>query len=221
MAKAFIFDFNGVLWWDTALQEQAWDEMASKLRGRPFTKEEKFNHLHGRPNRYILEYLAGRKMSEGGWARLAQEKEDIYQKLCLQQRSNFKLSPGATNFLGSLGKAGILMTIATSSGKSNVDFFVKNLNLGKWFDVSKIVYDDRTFPGKPAPDIYLRACIILKVDPGDAVVVEDSKSGIEAAYAAGIGRIIALGPRPKWDELSVLKGVSEVVEDLGQVKVEI
>jgi beta-phosphoglucomutase-like phosphatase (HAD superfamily) len=39
---------------------------------------------------------------------------------------------------------------------------------------------------KPAPDIYLRACQDLDVDPSEALALEDSASGVAAAKAAGL-----------------------------------
>ncbi len=38
--QAVLFDFNGVLWWDTQLQERAWVEFSSMVRGAPLTPEE-------------------------------------------------------------------------------------------------------------------------------------------------------------------------------------
>ena len=49
------------------------------------------------------------------------------------------------------------MTIATMSEWDNVEFYIKEFNLGKWFDLDKIVYSDGTIPGKPAPDIFMIA----------------------------------------------------------------
>ncbi|MCA0404992.1 MAG: HAD family phosphatase [Proteobacteria bacterium] len=40
--------------------------------------------------------------------------------------------------------------------------------------------------GKPAPDVFLYAASQLGVDPGHAVVVEDSVAGVEAARRAGM-----------------------------------
>ena len=35
-----IFDFNGVLWWDNALQESSWRDWSAELRGTPLSDEE-------------------------------------------------------------------------------------------------------------------------------------------------------------------------------------
>ena len=40
--------------------------------------------------------------------------------------------------------------------------------------------------GKPAPDIFLKALSLLQVNNEEAVVLEDSKNGILASYAAHI-----------------------------------
>lgn len=39
---------------------------------------------------------------------------------------------------------------------------------------------------KPQPDIYLKACQLLDVEPGNAAAIEDSPNGIRSAYAAGM-----------------------------------
>ena len=88
----------------------------------------------------------------------------------------------------------IVFTIATSSEKTNVDFFFKNLPLGNWFDINKIVYDDGKLPGKPLPDIYLKAAEKIDLSPQKCIVIEDAISGIKSAYNAKIGKIIAINP---------------------------
>ena len=46
---------------------------------------------------------------------------------------------------------------------------------------------------KPDPAIYLHACEVIGVKPGDCVAVEDSKSGATAAFRAGIPCIAYVG----------------------------
>jgi beta-phosphoglucomutase-like phosphatase (HAD superfamily) len=215
--KGIIFDFNGVLWWDNHLQEQAWKEFSTSLRGLPFSEEEIAIHVHGRNNRYTIEYLLGRTVSDDELHKFTQQKEELYRQLCLDQDSEFKLSPGAIELLNFLVTNHLPHTIATASERTNLDFFIKYLDLNRWFNLKQVIYDDGTRPGKPAPDLYLDAARELGLSPKECVVVEDSRSGIQAAHGAGIGYIIALGPQHKHSELIQLEGVSNVVENLGQI----
>jgi len=215
--RAVIFDFNGVLWWDGHLQDRAWGDFAERVRGRRLSAEEMAVHVHGRNNGHTLAHLLGRPLSEEEAARLAEEKEILYRDLCLAQGPGFCLSPGAVGLLDWLAAQGVPQAIATASGRANVDFFREHLGLARWFGPGQIVYDDGTLRGKPAPDLYLRAAAVLGRPPGRCLVVEDSRSGIEAARAAGIGCLVALGPRAEHEALRRLPGVDRVVEDLGEV----
>lgn len=209
-----IFDFNGVLWWDSHLQEHAWQQFSEMVRGKPLSPEEMKVHVHGRTNQHSLEYLTSHSVQGHTLTRLTQQKESIYRALCLEQGEGFKLSPGAINLLNFLVRREIPHTIATASEKTNLDFFVNHLQLDRWFDLKQIVYDDGRRPGKPAPDIYLEAANRLELEPTQCIVVEDSHSGIEAAYQAGIGQIVALGPENSHPVLSKLKGVNMIVKNL-------
>lgn len=214
--RGIIFDFNGVLWWDSHLQEQAWKQFSREIRGASVSDEEMAIHVHGRNNRHTLEYLTRRNVGGEELVQLTQRKETIYRRLCLEQGPGFRLSPGAIELLGFLVDRRIPLTIATASERTNLDFFVVHLDLARWFEVEKIVYDDGTTPGKPAPDIYLRAARNLGLEPACCVVVEDSHSGIQAARSAGIGHIIALAPADRHRRLAQLAGVAGVIENLGQ-----
>jgi len=114
-------------------------------------------HVHGRNNSHILHYLTGRSLRSSELDELTQGKESLYRSLCLAQGALFTLSPGAEELLDLLAAKNIPRTIATSSERTNLDFFIAHFKLGRWFDVQRIVYDDGSFPGKPAPDMYLRA----------------------------------------------------------------
>ena len=238
--EAIIFDFNGVLLWDTAIHEQVWKEFAASLRGAPLSDEEIAVHMHGRTNQHLLEYLLGRALPDTEIQRLSEEKETIYRTRALALGADYQLSPGAVELLDFLvehnlppgrphgippgsphgipfGRPhGIPYTIATASGKGNLDFFIQHLDLGRWFDLDRIVYDDGSLPGKPAPQIYLQAARNLNVPPAHCIVVEDSLSGLQAAHAAGIGCIIALGPPQRHAALRQVAGVTTVISSLAE-----
>jgi HAD superfamily hydrolase (TIGR01509 family) len=212
-----IFDFNGVLWWDNALVEKGWQRTAMELRGRLFSAEEIARIVRGRNGRDTLEYLAGHPLEEVEIRRLIDEREAAYRELCLQEGENFRLSPGAEELLDYLKARSIPRTIATASEKMNVDFFVAQLGLARWFDPRLIVYDDGVRRGKPAPDFYLQAAANLKLNPSGCVVVEDSLTGMRAARAAGIGCLVALGYVSADDDGLKEIPVDAAVRNLGEL----
>jgi len=219
--QGIIFDFNGVLLWDDSLHKEAFVETAIKLRHKPLTDQEIAERVLGRTNKMIFEYLAGRALPDDQVQDLTNRKESVYRRLCLKRPKEFQLSPGAVELFNFLIAKNIPHTIATSSEKTNVGFFVRELNLGKWFDVSNIVYDDGIRSSKPNPDIYLEAAQKINLSPEKCVVVEDATSGVEAAYRADIGIIIALGPKNIHEALLQLPGVSKVIESLKEFPVQL
>lgn len=190
--QGIIFDFNGTLFFDSHMHYEAWRIYSKKLRGYSFTDDEMRNNMFGRTNADIIEYAIGKKPSEDMVEKLAKEKEAMYREMCLKDKKNFVLSPGAEDFLNYLKENNIPRTIATMSEWDNVEFYIKEFNLAKWFDLDKIVYSNGKIPGKPAPDIYQIAAKNINLAPKDCVVVEDALSGINAANSAGIGMIIAI-----------------------------
>lgn len=214
--SAVIFDFNGVLLWDSPFHEEAWQTTALTLRRLRLSEQEIAEHVHGRPIAYTLGYLTGRSVVGQELADLTELKESLYRRLCLEHPERFVLSPGAIPLLEALEARHVAHTIATSSEITNLRFFVDRLALANWFAPRLIVYDDGSMPGKPAPDIYLKAAQRLGTPPAQCIVVEDSLSGIEAARAAGIGHIIAIGPRERHAGLRECAGVAEVIESLAE-----
>lgn len=210
--KGIIFDFNGTLYWDSAKHKQAWREFSKRLRGTPFTDEEMIKYMFGRTNEQIISYAIGKAPSPRLVKELGDEKEAIYRQMCLDDRENFKLADGVPEFLDFLKENGIPRTIATMSDKNNVDFYVENFNLGKWFDIDKIVYSNGLIPGKPAPDIYEIAAKNLELKPADCIVVEDALSGIEAARLAGIGKIIAICSEESPDLYKNIPAVTGIIK---------
>jgi len=212
--RAIVFDFNGVLLWDADLQAKSWQALARELRGYEMNEEELATRMHGRPNADVLSYLAARNLAGRELLDLIQRKESLYRQLLLANPGQFVLSPGAQELIEALVLGSVPRTIATSSEITNLNFFIQHLRLARWFDVAKIVYDDGSRPGKPAPDVYLAAAENIHAEPGQCIVVEDAVSGLESAYAAGIGCIIGLGGPAVRARLLACEGVELVIESL-------
>ena len=212
-----IFDFNGTLFFDSDKQEQAWHTVSRQLRGKGFTSEEMYERVHGRSSRSIFEYLLRKPLTQEQVWELIERKETIYRELCLQDEERFRLAPGAAELLDWLCEHGIPHTIATASEIRNVRFFREHFGLDRWFDPRRIVYDDGTFSGKPAPDIYLRAAERIGLSPSRCNVAEDARSGIEAARRAGAGMIVAVASTMDRGTVGRIEGVDVVIDRFDQL----
>lgn len=190
--SAVIFDFNGTLYFDSHLHIAAWKRFL-KLHGFPAMTDEQFKEKFlGRNNAEIMEMLHGRVLPTEEMEALAEEKEAIYRDICRERPEELHLVAGAEAFFDALKAHGIPFTIATGSGKSNVDFYFDVFRLDRWFDYSLVVYDDGTLPGKPDPALYLKVIELMGLEPANCMVFEDSFSGIHSAHNAGVGRIAAI-----------------------------
>ena len=211
--KGIIFDFNGTLYWDSQLHYDAWRDYSKILRGYSFTDEEMRDRMFGHTNEDIIEYAIGKKPSKEMVEKYGKEKEALYRKRCLLDPENFKLAPGAVEFLDYLKENNIPRTIATMSEWDNVEFYIKEFHLEKWFDIDKIVYSDGTIPGKPAPDIFMIAAEKIGLNPADCVVVEDAIAGIKSAEDAGIGEIIAIASLEPIEFYKKISAVKRIIKN--------
>ncbi|MFP7171716.1 HAD family phosphatase [Terribacillus sp. 7520-G] len=192
--KGVIFDFNGTMFLDSHLHEQAWFHMVRKYAAGSISDEEIFKNIHGRTNSEILRHFVSKELSDDDIRELSDEKEGFYRELCLQNKKDLVLTKGLTDTLDHLKAQDIPRTIATATVKENVSFYFDVFKLDRWFDFNAVTFDDGSFPGKPAPDIFLIAAKKLGLQPSECLVVEDAFSGLTAAKEAGIGTVIAIDP---------------------------
>lgn len=118
-------------------------------------------------------------------------------------RDGLPIKAGARELLAYLRQKGVPIALATSARRASVEH---HLAVTGW-DASlfnAIVTGDMVENGKPAPDIYVRACAALGVAPEHAVAVEDSFNGIRAAHAAGMLPVMVPDLMPPSDEIAPL-----------------
>ena len=211
--KGVIFDFNGTLYWDSQLHYDAWREYSKILRGYEFSDEEMRDKMFGHTNGDIIEYAIGKKPTQEMIEKYGKEKEALYRKRCLLDPEKFKLAPGAIELLDFLKENKIPMTIATMSEWDNVEFYIKEFHLEKWFDLDKIVFSDGKIPGKPAPDIFKIAAKKINLQPEECIVFEDAIAGINSAKGAGIGKIIAIASIEPISFYKKINGLYSILKD--------
>lgn len=113
------------------------------------------------------------------------EIKSEWNRMALDKYTNeVPLKKGIPAFLEYCKNAGILLGIATSNSRELVEAIADVYHLRNYF--SCILTSCDVGKGKPAPDIYLKAAEILKVDPARCLVFEDIIAGIQSGIAAGM-----------------------------------
>ena len=111
--------------------------------------------------------------------------------------------PGIRRVISDAQDAGWRLAVASTSAEASVHAILEYA-VGKEradrFDV--FLAGDCVPKKKPAPDIYLLALEKLGVDPAGVLVVEDSRNGLEAAYAAGLRCLVTVNGYTEKEDFS-------------------
>ncbi len=213
MIKAVLFDFNGTLFYDTWIHVEVWIQFFKEKLNYDMSKEEFMERIFGRDNNAIIKDMF--QIDDlNRIHQLSEEKEEMYRAIC--RKLDISLVNGAEEFFDYLVEKKIPFTIATGANQSNVDFYFEVFHLDKWFDYSKVVFDDGYLPGKPDPTVYLKACEKLNVNPSDCIVIEDSITGVKAAKAAKVKDIYVISNNETFDEevTLIVKDYHKLMEKL-------
>lgn len=115
---------------------------------------------------------------------------DVAQrKLDILGREGIPIKPGLLELLEELEKRNIKRAVASGSSIDTIEGYLVQSGLTEKFDM--VLSSQSVKRGKPAPDVFLKVCEKMKVEPGHALVLEDSINGVQAAVAGGI-KVIAV-----------------------------
>ena len=203
MIKAFVFDMDGVLT-DTA--------KVSVELVRSYFSSLGWN---------IDEETVSKNLGKGMKALFSDSAVDIGKAVDTEEALKYSkevypdlmknVAPvkGASELVRLARSSGILTAVASSAPEWRVKANIESMGLGeKDFDLVLSANDVRR--NKPCPDIYLLSCIKLGIDPKEALVFEDSSSGIKAAQAAGCQCAVMTGTLSR--EEAKKKGATYVFE---------
>ena len=210
MSLNVIFDMDGVLFNSEHLFTCAWkfagekvglknaDELSQKTIGESFENSKKIwksainneNDFNAVCN-YFISYINDHYKDS-----VPTVKKGVYEILEFLKSKNAKVA------------------LASNSIRSFIDSNLKYAKIENYFQ--EIISVEMVENPKPAPDIYLRACSLLGIDPKDSYAIEDSKSGVMAAHAAGCKTILVPDMNPP--ESITVKCAFAVYDDLLQVK---
>jgi|SRR5690606_19992297 len=178
--KAILFDMDGVL-----LDSEPLWRIAEYETFLPFgihLKSEDFKNTTGLKTNEVVEYRI-REFNLDAQLQLKLERSilDIVKDLI---RSKSHKNEGVEEISEWLNAHRIPRIIATSSPEEVVETVLETLNLKTTFPQ---YISAAKFPhGKPHPEVYLKACDVLKIKPYEATIIEDSVNGMIAGKAAKI-----------------------------------
>jgi HAD superfamily hydrolase (TIGR01509 family) len=174
-----IFDCDGVLVDSERLAVRVESRLITEL-GWLLTEADVLERFVGRSDAYMHAQI------EAGVGRPVPEWHDLYRTRLYEA---FQAELTAVDSVADAVDALLAVPVATCVASSGThDKMALTLGLTGLFDR----FDGRIFSttevanGKPAPDLFLHAAAQMGVDPIRCVVVEDSRSGVAAARAAGM-----------------------------------
>jgi HAD superfamily hydrolase (TIGR01509 family) len=181
--QAVVFDLDGVI----VDSEHVWDaarEALSRERGGDWhegAQQDMMGMSSVEWSRYMHERLGLKDPPE-------EISAEVVRRLQATYREELPLIDGATEAVARLAGRWPL-GLASSSNREIIDLVLELSGLDRFFEAT--VSSEEVQRGKPSPDVYLEAARRLGADPADSAAVEDSRSGILSASAAGM-RVVAI-----------------------------
>lgn len=214
MIELIIFDMDGLMFDTETASCRAFLEVGTEQGFHP--KKEQFLELMGLNIRDIAkkyqEYFGEDVDGEALYYQIGARRTEIIQK------EGISIKKGLKKLLNVIDKQGIKTAVASGSNPEEIETNIRNAGLDGRFD--KILSTKNVKRGKPFPDIFLEICRELKVEPKDALVLEDSTNGVEAALAGqipviNIPDLIRIPKELEEQCLAVLDSLDEVISYIG------
>jgi HAD superfamily hydrolase (TIGR01509 family) len=203
---AVVFDLDGVLWDGEPLYHEAFNVVLRPL-GYELSAEE-YVHIIGNSVEAAWDWVLKRfgiTTSPGLFYR-------AYDDAVLELLSHpVDPLPGVRELLAELHRRSVPVGLASASLRQWVDATLAGLGLSGEFRTT--VSASEVVNAKPAPDLYLRAAENLGVDPALCIAIEDTRTGLRSAKAAGMYAIqvraasTALPPQEEAD--AVIEGYAD------------
>jgi HAD superfamily hydrolase (TIGR01509 family) len=205
MLKAAIFDMDGVIidsepfHWD--VNKKIFSDLGIKMSQREYRRyigSSNTNMWTDLKKRYGLSQPLEALVSMQGAGNIDFLRENSFGPI-----------EGVTELIQDLKKNGIAIGLASSSPHAAIDIVLKKFAFESYFSV--VVSGEDFKNSKPAPDIFLKAALLLQIPPDKCVVIEDATHGVAAAKAAGM-KCIGFANKNSWGQ--DLSRADLIVEDI-------
>lgn len=207
--KGLVFDMDGLLLDSEKVVKRSWDH-AGKVLGYNNFGDHIYNTV-GFNLKRRTEYFKANVDPDFPMDKFAQMTREYYYEIA--DKEGIAVKKGAAELLEAAKKHGCMIGLATSSRQVHAEQSLKRAGLYDYFDGK--VFGDTVTEGKPSPEIYLKACKSIGIDPKDAIALEDAPSGVISAHEAGM-RVIVVPDLVQPPE-EVKQFIWKQAEHLGQV----
>lgn len=166
-----LFDTEGLYWQvgDTVLQR----------RGHRFCAELQ-QRMMGRVGLDSIQQMIDFFSLSDSPQRLMDESDELYREML---HDGLQPMEGLNEWIAFLQQSGLPFGLATSSRRKFVELIFQDI---PWRDsLAFELTGDDVVRGKPDPEMYLRAAVLLRIEAKHLLVLEDSGNGCAAAVAAG------------------------------------
>jgi HAD superfamily hydrolase (TIGR01509 family) len=177
--KAIFFDLDGTLADTMPLLYSVYREFLHRY-GHEGSQEE-FTSLIGPALYEVVDWLNKKYHLGVDTPALLHE----YRKLLFERYAyDTKLFDGVLSFLSYARERGYRLALVTSATEQLAQAFLVDKQIIDYFEM--IVTSDNLTSSKPNPAIYRKALELMELESSEAIAIEDSAKGVQAATGAGL-----------------------------------
>ncbi|MEL6498327.1 MAG: HAD family phosphatase [Planctomycetota bacterium] len=188
--RAIVFDFDGVIADSEPVHERALLETV-RAEGLTFTHEQYQTEIIGYDDRDAfpaIYRMNGKPFDPAQSDRLIEIKTNLLHRLIAE--GAVTPFPGTLDLAHAARARGIPIAICSGALQEEIGLMLEAFNAADLFEI--IVAADDVEKAKPDPAGYLLAAQKLGIDPVACACIEDTPTGIQAARAAGYGKVVGV-----------------------------
>ncbi|MGL5926980.1 HAD family hydrolase [Chroococcidiopsis sp.] len=206
MLAAILYDLDGTIVNTDPLHFRIWQALL-KEHGIEIDEEFYKNRMSGRLNPFIVRDLFPEFSSEEV-IKFSDRKEAQFRELAAELTP----IPGLLEVIAWADERGIKQAVVTNAPPENAKHMLSVLNLEHRFE--RVFVSQEIGMAKPDPGPYLYALAYFGLNAQQALVFEDSPSGIRSAVGAGIPTVgIASSQTPaELDDLGVMLAIPDFTD---------
>lgn len=180
MIKGIVFDMDGLMIDSERVVQHSWTVVGQKMGYGDLGED--IYHTLGLNQKARGAYFCGKYGGDFPYEEFVKAYREEYQRYV--EECGMPAKKGLHEILGRMRELEMPMAVATSSSEASARKNLERQGITHYFQ--SIICGNMVTMGKPDPEIYLKSCEALGLEPACVVALEDSVNGIRSAYGAGM-----------------------------------